>query len=113
MWFYIIDSNILLDHEENIKLCDFGVSRPVNLSSGLDFSTLCIGTFIYMSPEMRNETEGNSRYSYNTDCWSAGCILYELISLEIFWKSETKNDQDVISRISNLDTSDYKNVLEK
>ncbi len=106
-------SNILLDREGKIKLCDFGVSRPVNLSSGLDFSTLCIGTFIYMSPEMRNETEGITHYSFNTDCWSAGCILYELISLEIFWKSETKNDQDVIARISNLETSYFQDYLQK
>lgn len=38
-----------------------------------------IGTPIYMSPEMHRSL---SKYSANTDCWSIGCVLYELITFE-------------------------------
>ena len=34
-----------------------------------------------MSPEI---IENECKYSYNTDCWSAGCVLFELITLKIF-----------------------------
>lgn len=33
-----------------------------------------------MSPEIKRGAE----YSFNTDIWSLGCILYELITLENF-----------------------------
>lgn len=40
-----------------------------------------IGTYKYMSPEIRLDF---SRYSFKTDVWSAGCILFELITLNVF-----------------------------
>ena len=103
----------MLDSDNNTKLCDFGVSRPVSFSSGIEFSTLNIGTFIYMSPEMSNRIEEHQNYQFNTDCWSLGCILYELINLELFYKSEIKNDDAIIERLANLEIDCFNLVLER
>ncbi len=60
-----------------------------------------VGRYQYMSPEVR----AHSEYSYNTDCWSLGCVLYELITLENFHKAERIETNDAIQReITNLKT---------
>ena len=58
--------------------------------------TTC-GTLEYMSPEMKND----QGHTYSTDIWSAGCILYELITLKRYFNNS--NDS-----IDNLNT---KNVF--
>ena len=45
-----------------------------------------------MSPEIRE----NRKYSYNTDIWSAGCVLYELITLETYYDFIQKNKISLI-----------------
>lgn len=37
-----------------------------------------IGTKDYMSPEILNGV----KYDFKTDIWSAGCVIFELITLE-------------------------------
>ena len=41
-----------------------------------------VGTFSYMSPELIN----NKGYLFKSDIWSAGCILFEMITLEKAFK---------------------------
>ena len=54
-----------------------------------------------MSPEVR----AHSGYLYNTDCWSLGCVLYELITLERFHRADRIETNDVIQgEITNLNT---------
>jgi NIMA (never in mitosis gene a)-related kinase len=70
-------ANILITKDNKIKLVDFGFSKQIEhtLKSAHSES----GTMIYMSPEMFSE---EIRYFLNTDIWSLGCILFELISLK-------------------------------
>jgi NIMA (never in mitosis gene a)-related kinase len=58
-----------------IKLADFGIARVLH-SEGSMASTV-IGTPYYMSPELCN----NESYSYKSDIWSLGCVLYEMCTL--------------------------------
>jgi len=44
-----------------------------------------------MSPEVLN----NDVHSFNTDIWSAGCILYELITLERYYENTSGLSMDV------------------
>lgn len=44
-----------------------------------------------MSPEVLN----NDVHSFNTDIWSAGCILYELITLERYYENTSGLSIDV------------------
>mmetsp|Transcript_32938 Transcript_32938/g.60604 ORF Transcript_32938/g.60604 Transcript_32938/m.60604 type:complete len:802 (-) Transcript_32938:127-2532(-) len=56
------------------KLGDFGISRMLN--STTDLAKTQIGTPFYMSPELIN----NKPYSYKSDVWGLGCVLYEIVN---------------------------------
>lgn len=62
--------NILLNHEGEVKLCDFGVSGNVINSLASTFT----GTSFYMAPE---RIRGDS-YSITSDVWSLGVTLLEV-----------------------------------
>ena len=63
--------NLLLDTEDNVKLCDFG--SYVELAV-LNRRSFC-GTVEYMAPEILQELPYNS----SVDIWSLGILLYELL----------------------------------
>ena len=63
--------NILLDKNNQVKLCDFGWC--VNVSKG-ERITFC-GTYEYMAPEMIND----EFYDMSIDIWSLGVLLYEML----------------------------------
>jgi NIMA (never in mitosis gene a)-related kinase len=86
-----------LNENNQIKIGDFGVSRTV-----FDKTYTSCGTFEYMSPEMRSQ----QGHTYNTDIWSAGCILYELITLKRYFNNS--NDS-----IDNLNTKNIFKILLK
>ena len=48
------------------------------MDSTKDFANTCIGTPYYMSPELFK----NKPYSYKSDVWALGCVLYELTCLK-------------------------------
>jgi len=39
-----------------------------------------------MSPEIQKEGIQNNGHSFNTDIWSSGCVLYELITLDRYYE---------------------------
>lgn len=65
--------NILLDAQNQAKLCDFGFAR--NMSTGTHVLTSIKGTPLYMAPELIEEQP----YDYKADLWSLGCIMYEIL----------------------------------
>ena len=67
-------SNILIDSNNNIKIIDFGVSKI--LKKGEIMKDYC-GTTLYMAPEI---IERKGYEGYSCDIWSAGVILYNMIS---------------------------------
>jgi len=67
-------ANVLLTTGGVAKLGDFGVSRV--LSHSLSQARTVIGTPHYLSPEML-EDKG---YSFPSDVWSAGVLLYECLT---------------------------------
>jgi len=58
-----------------IKLGDFGIARV--LSSTRENAKTMVGTPYYLSPEIVN----GKAYSFKSDIWSLGVILYELCAL--------------------------------
>jgi len=64
--------NILHNSEGYVKLTDFGISRVIGHTSG--YCNTFVGTNAYMSPERILGSE----YSYSSDIWSLGLIVYEL-----------------------------------
>ena len=64
-----------MDVNSNVKLGDFGLARVMNQDS--QFAYTHVGTPYYMSPEQIHE----AKYNEKSDIWSAGCLLYEIVSL--------------------------------
>ena len=58
-----------------VMLGDFGIAKA--LDSTRDFANTCIGTPYYMSPELFK----NKLYSYKSDIWALGCVLFEVCNL--------------------------------
>ncbi|CAF4901896.1 unnamed protein product [Rotaria sp. Silwood1] len=65
--------NILIDHNGDIKLADFGLSN--SWSSRRLLHTFC-GSPLYASPEI---VSGIPYYGPEVDCWSLGVLLYTLV----------------------------------
>ena len=75
--------NILLDKNENVKLCDFGFTREYE-SKIAHLQTFC-GTMCYSAPEM---LRGEKYAGEKVDVWSLGIILYALLTGELPFDDE-------------------------
>lgn len=65
--------NILLTHRRRVlKIADFGFAKQTTQQSL--YETIC-GSPLYMAPEIM----GKSFYNKQTDLWSVGMILYEML----------------------------------
>jgi serine/threonine protein kinase len=67
--------NIVVGKNGIVKLMDFGVARPSEVSLHTVGAKI-VGTLIYLSPEQLNGTTLDKR----SDLFSLGCVLYEMIA---------------------------------
>ncbi|KAJ5032480.1 uncharacterized protein L3040_009084 [Drepanopeziza brunnea f. sp. 'multigermtubi'] len=79
--------NILLDKNENVKLCDFGFTREYEGKASY-LQTFC-GTICYSAPEM---LKGEKYAGEKVDVWSLGVILYALLSGELPFDEDDDNE---------------------
>ena len=76
--------NIFLNKLGIIKLGDFGISEILNHTH--DLLSSFVGTWYYLSPEI---VKGH-HYSFKTDIWSLGVILYEMCCLKLPFKAQNQ-----------------------
>lgn len=69
-------SNILLDHEMNPKISDFGIARKCFSNMAESNTTTAMGTFGYIAPEYYSQ----NIYSTRSDVFSFGILVLEIIS---------------------------------
>ncbi|XP_064240772.1 mitogen-activated protein kinase 15 isoform X4 [Aotus nancymaae] len=72
-------SNVLLDADCTVKLCDFGLARSLrDLPEGPESQALTeyVATRWYRAPEVLLSSH---RYTLGVDMWSLGCILAEML----------------------------------
>ncbi|KAL8827305.1 MAG: hypothetical protein Q9191_003260 [Dirinaria sp. TL-2023a] len=87
--------NILLDKNENVKLCDFGFTREYEGKASY-LQTFC-GTICYSAPEM---LKGEKYAGEKVDVWSLGVILYALLTGELPFD----DDDDLVTKHKILST---------
>lgn len=69
-------SNILIDEYGNVKICDFKKSLKVSTMQMSDIKkNKTAMTPCYTAPELFQE---DGKYSFKSDLWALGCIMYEL-----------------------------------
>lgn len=84
--------NILISKEGIVKLTDFGVARDIG---GPDLTTTgaIIGTPFYMAPEQA----GGGKVSFQSDIFSLGVVLYEMVTGKKPFVAE--ENQGIITKI--------------
>ena len=94
--------NILLDLDNNIKICDFGVSRKINKD---DIMFEQCGTPAYIAPEILI----NKGYEgFGVDIWSAGVVLYAMLGGTVPFKGN--NLKELHDLIINGDYKEIKGI---
>ncbi|KAJ4832431.1 hypothetical protein Tsubulata_028487 [Turnera subulata] len=94
----IKSENILIDLDNKrgdgmpiVKLCDFDRAVPLRsclhscciAHRGIPPPDVCVGTPRWMAPEVLRAMHKRSLYGLEVDIWSYGCLLYELLTLQI------------------------------
>jgi len=77
--------NVFLLGNGRLVLGDLGISKV--LDGTMDFAQTCIGTPYYMSPEIFK----NKPYSFKSDIWALGCVLYEMTTLNHAFDANSLN----------------------
>ena len=85
--------NILIDLNNRIKICDFGIG--IMLDSEDELIREQCGTPMYMAPEIILNSKKNGYKGYPVDIWSAGICLYIMLSgtLPFNYKNNDKNKE--------------------
>ena len=89
--------NIFMNQNMIIKIGDFGISRSFKSYKTYALTTKKLGTEYYAAPEIIND----GIYNEKSDIYSLGCIIYELFTLNIYYKDKFMNE------IKKIDSSIY------
>lgn len=77
--------NVMFRDDGSLVLVDFGIAKAVDGAHGLTQTGMVIGTPLYMSPEQGQGLE----IDYRADLYSAGVILYEMLTGRLPYESDT------------------------
>lgn len=94
-------SNILLNSDCHIKVCDFGLCRSIAETSGpAPVLTDYVATRWYRAPEI---LLGSTKYTRGVDLWAVGAILGEMLNgRPIFPGTSTMNQIERIIEVTNM-----------
>ncbi|XP_054271356.1 raf homolog serine/threonine-protein kinase Raf [Macrosteles quadrilineatus] len=87
-----LKSNNIFLHDLTVKIGDFGLATVKTRWSGGQQSLQPTGSILWMAPEVIRMAEENP-YSFQSDVYAFGIVLYELFSGQLPYSS---NDKDVI-----------------
>lgn len=93
-------SNVLLDHNGAVKLCDFGISGRLVDSKA---KTRSAGCAAYLAPERIDPPDPmNPDYDVRADVWSLGITLVELATGEFPYRN-CSTEFELLSRVMSED----------
>lgn len=84
--------NLFLTASDRLRVGDFGISKV--LDSTVAFAKTAIGTPYYLSPEICQEKP----YSFSSDVWALGCVLFEMAALRVPF--DAQNIQSLVQKIT-------------
>jgi serine/threonine protein kinase len=70
-----------------VRLADFGLAKQI-VGGDRQPLTSSVVTIWYRPPEL---LMGSEKYGHEVDVWSAGCLLYEMITRRVLFQSLTDN----------------------
>jgi len=113
-------ANILFDSQGNTVISDFGLAKAVQDSSVTAASSAGgMGTPAYRAPEL---WEGDTPATPETDIYSMGCVLFEMLTGKVLFDGDTSekilvkhllNRPNIASCINNDFSSKVVSVIEK
>lgn len=78
--------NIMINHNDEAVLIDFGVSEIVESSCIMESN---LGSYMFFAPEMFNLASGAKVHGEKTDIWALGITFYFLMTGAYPWKNAT------------------------
>lgn len=84
------------DNKASIKICDFGLAKINNTPGSM---TPRVVTCWYRAPEI---CARDPNYTYSSDIWSVGCVLYEMVAKKALLTNSTDDDVKILSKIIGL-----------
>ncbi|XP_065869218.1 rust resistance kinase Lr10-like [Euphorbia lathyris] len=91
--FDIKPQNILLDHDFNPKVSDFGLAKLCGKDQSAVSMTTAKGTIGYMAPEIFSRNFGN--VSYKSDVYSFGMLVLEMVGGRKIVEETMGNDEQI------------------
>jgi serine/threonine protein kinase len=77
--------NIMINHNNEAVLIDFGVSAIVDKPEDLILESN-MGSYMFFAPEMFNLANGAQVHGEKTDIWALGITFYYLLTGDYPWK---------------------------
>ena len=77
-------SNVLINEDCTVKLCDFGMSRAIQEEENISLTEYVV-TRYYRAPEVMLSSH---HYSKKIDVWSVGCAFAELLSKKFMFPGD-------------------------
>jgi serine/threonine-protein kinase len=76
--------NVLLNGDGRAKVTDFGIARALDVKGGLTQTGTVMGTSDYIAPEQAR----GARVDEQSDIYSLGAVLYELLTAEVPFRGD-------------------------
>ena len=100
--------NILIDLNNNIKICDFGIGRVLSSPEQPLFDQC--GTPMYIAPEILLCSKEKGYKGFPVDIWSSGIVLYILLSGTLPFSFKNSSSSLSESNESNLSEDNNNNT---